>query len=400
MKYIISKKICYNKLETKGEFMKECYVEIDVKTLKNNVKNIIEKYPNYKYYIGVIKGNAYGHGLDIVKYIIDSGINYLAVSTLEEALYVRKIVNIPILCLQPISLDELAIASKNNIAITLSSYDYYKQLIKKNIKIDVHLKLDTGMNRLGLNKKDEVDEIYNNLITNRNIKLQGLYTHLATLGIMDKKWDNQVDNFLYLTSDIDLNKIDLVHIFSTNSLVIHPKLNFCNGVRIGILMYGICPNPIRYNGIKGKIRKIKKNYLVNKYNISKTYDNYNVEVKPCLKLISKVIEIKDVKRNEYIGYGLNYKTPINTRVAIIPVGYLDGLSLQNSGRYLTINNNRYKIVGSINMKMLTVIVDKKVEVGDTVTVIGDDIRYICNYTKVTPHNLLTSISSNIKREYK
>lgn len=380
--------------------MKDCFIEINTNILKENIKNIIEKYDNYKYYIGVVKGNAYGHGLDIVKYITQFGINYLAVSTLDEALYVRKLVDTPILCLQPIAIDNLDIASKNNITITLSSYDYFKQIMDTNLNLKIHLKLDTGMNRLGINKKEEVEKIYNFLINSKSLKLEGIYTHLATLGVIDKKWDNQIEKFLYLTKDIDLNKIDIIHIYSTNGLVMHPKLDFTNGVRIGILMYGMCPRQANYTGVKGKLRKLKRNYLIKKYSISKTYDTYFSNVKPCFKLISKIIEIKSVNKNEYVGYGLNFKTNGSCKIAIIPIGYADGLSLSNTGRYITINDDKYKIVGSINMKMITVLVDDKVKVGDLATIVGDDARYICNYTKTTPQNLFTRIPSNIERIYK
>lgn len=380
--------------------MKECYIEIDTNVLKDNIKNIKEKYNDYKYYMGVVKGNAYGHGFSIVKYMVDSGINYLAVSTLKEALSVRRLVDTPILCLQPIDLDEVNMAAKNNITLTISNYYYYKKLIEKDISVKVHLKIDSGMNRLGLTNIDEITEIYNNLINNKNIKLEGIYTHLATLGIIDKKWDNQIEKFKYLTSKIDLNKIDIVHLYSTNSLVIHPKLKFCNGIRIGMLMYGISPREIIYSGFKGKLREIKNNYIIKRDNISKTFSNYDISVKPCLKLISKVIEIKDIDANEYVGYGLKYKTENKSKIAIVPIGYADGLSLKSSGRNLTINNKKYKIIGSINMKMITVLVDNSIKIGDEVIVIGDDARYICSYTGTTPQNLYTTLPSEIERIYK
>lgn len=380
--------------------MKESYVEIDTNIIKNNVEVIIKKYNNYKYYIGVIKGNAYGHGFKIAKYMVESGINYLAVSTLKEALEVRKILSTPILCLQPIDINELKLASENNITITISSYEYYKEILDKPYNLKVHLKLDTGMNRLGINKTDEVTEIYNNLINNNHIKLEGIYTHLATLGVTDKKWDNQISKFKELTREIDLSKIEMVHLYSTNSLVMHPKLDFDNAVRIGILMYGVVPRNIKYVGIKGKLRKIKREYLVKKYNISKTYTEFNLDVHPALKLISKVVEIKDVKKDEYIGYGLKYKTLSDTKVAIVPIGYADGISLNSSGRYVLINNKKYRIVGSVNMKMLTILVDNEVKTNDKVIVIGDNVRYICSYTNTTPQNLFTTIPSNIERIYK
>lgn len=380
--------------------MNDSYVEIDTKQIKKNVENIIKKYDNYKYYIGVVKGNAYGHGFDIVKDIVESGINYLAVSTLKEALEVRNITDTPILCLQPIDIENLSLASQNNITITISSYEYFKQVLKQKLNLKVHLKLDTGMNRLGINKKSEVEEIYNKLIDNKNIELEGIYTHLATIGIEDKKWDNQVNNFFNLTSTIDLSKIKIVHIYSSNSLVVHPKLGFTNGVRIGIMMYGITLKAPNYNGIKGHLRKMKTDYLRKKYKLSEILNNYNIDIKPAFKLYSKVIEIKDVKSGEYIGYGLKYRTTRKSKVAIVPIGYADGLSLKNSGRTVKINNREYRIVGSVNMKMLTVLVDDTVKLNDKVEIIGDNIRYICGYLGVTPHSLLTMVPSVIPRIYK
>lgn len=378
----------------------DSYVEINTECIKNNVRNILKKYSDYKYYIGVVKGNAYGHGFEIVRELVKNGINYLAVSNLKEALEVRKLVDTPILCLQPIDINDIHIAQDKNITITISSYEYYKKLIEKNLKLLVHLKLDSGMNRLGLNNKKEIKNIYNNLINNKKIRLEGIYTHLSTTGIIDKKWDDQVNNFINLTSNIDLNKIDIVHIYSSNSLVIHPKLSFCNGCRIGILMYGISPREINYTSLKGKLRKFKNTYLRKKYNLSKIYDKYNIDVKTGFKLYSKVIEIKNIEKNQYIGYGFKYKTSNNCTIAIIPIGYADGLTLNNSGRDILINNRKYKIVGAVNMRMLTVIVDNKVNVGDLAVIIGEDIRNICQYTNVTPHKLMTTISNDVPRIYK
>lgn len=380
--------------------MNDCYVEIDTNRIKKNVENIIKKYNNYKYYIGVIKGNAYGHGFDIVKDIVDSGINYLAVSTLKEALEVRALTNIPILCMQPINIDNLSLASQNNITITISSYEYFKQVLKQKLNLKVHLKLDTGMNRLGINKKSEVEEIYNTLIDNKNIKLEGIYTHMSTIGIEDKKWDNQINNFFNLTNTIDLNKIEIVHIFSSNSLVIHPKLGFVNGVRLGIIMYGISPKKPNYNGIKGHLRKMKVDYLRRKYKLSEILNDYDIDVKPAFKLYSKVIEIKEVNAGEYIGYGLKYRATRKSKVAIVPIGYADGLSLKNSGRIVKINNKDYRIVGSVNMKMLTLLVDDTVKLNDKVEIIGDNIRYICGYIGATPHSLFTMVPAYIPRIYK
>ena len=97
---------------------RKTYVEIDVDKIQSNVEKIVNKYNDYKYYIGVVKGNAYGHGAYLSKYIIDFGINYLAVSSLEEGIEIRNIVkDTPILCLEPIDFDALEVAIKNDITI-------------------------------------------------------------------------------------------------------------------------------------------------------------------------------------------------------------------------------------------------------------------------------------------
>ena len=380
--------------------MNNCYVEINKDIIKSNIENILTKYDTYKYYIGVVKGNAYGHGMEIVKTMESAGINYFAVSTLEEGIEVRKYTDCGILCLQPIDIEELKIASENDIAITISNYDYFTKIKDKHYNLKVHIKIDSGMNRLGINNERELLEIYDYITSSKNYELVGIYTHLATLGIVDKKWDNQVNNFVKLTKNIDLEEVPMVHIYSSNSLVMHPRLKFDNAVRIGILMYGVVPNPVRFVGLKGKLKSIKYKLLQKKYNISRTLNDYSVNVKPAFKFISKVIEIKDVKKDEYIGYGLKYKTTEDCKVAIVPVGYMDGLSLKNTGRNVLINDKKYQIVGSINMKMITVIVNNDVKVGDKVIVIGNNIKTISSYTGVTPHVLMTSISKDIKRVYK
>ena len=374
------------------------YVEVNTNTIKNNIKNIIQYNNKYKYYIGVVKGNAYGHGLKVGKYMIESGINYLAVSTLDEALEIRNNVdkNIPILILQPVNLENIDICLKNNITITISNYEYYQHLIKLNINnLKVHLKIDTGMNRLGINNKEYINEIYNN----KKFNLEGIYTHLATIGISDDRFDKQINKFRELTKDIDLNKIEIVHLYSSNAFIIHPKLEFANAVRLGIIMYGISPRNINNKGLKNFLRKLKRDYTRKKLKLSIINDDFSIDVKPALKLCSEVSEIKEVDALEYIGYGNHYKTNEKCKIAIVPVGYMDGLSLNNSGRNVIINNNNYPIVGVINMGMITVKIDDTVKLHDKVIIIKN-IREISNYTNTTPHQLITSISPILPRIYK
>lgn len=381
---------------------RDTYVEINVDNIKNNVKTILTQY-DYEYYIGVVKGNAYGHGPYIAKSIVASGINYLAVSNLDEALEIREHVDLktPILCLQPVDVKHLNVCIDNNVTITISSYDYFEEIRKQQSlkELKVHLKLDTGMNRLGVNNKNEVTEIYNYFINHKTIKLEGLYTHLATIGISDKRWDNQIERFKLLTAEIDLSKIPIIHIGSSNTLTYHPKINFCNGIRLGIIMYGVAPRTFNNNGLRNKLRKVKRALKRTLYHISEVYEDSTLDLHSGFSLISKISEIKNVNKGECVGYGSKQPVKKNTKIAVIPAGYADGLSLKNTGRWVVINNCNYPIVGTINMGMITVEVDDKVKIGDKVIVISKDVRYISNYLNTTPHQLFSSVAKCIPRIY-
>ena len=169
--------------------MIKTHLEVDLDILENNAKELVSKYKNYKYIFGVLKSNAYGHGEYVVNAFIRGGINYICVSYIEEALRVRKhSKNIPILCMQPILLDDLKEAYDNNITLTVDNMDYLDSLIKKcNKNIKVHLKVDSGMNRLGFKTKDEIREAYDKIVACKYIELEGIYTHLATIGLFDNK---------------------------------------------------------------------------------------------------------------------------------------------------------------------------------------------------------------------
>ena len=209
---------------------RKTYIEINLDNLCHNIKNITETFNGYKYYIGVIKGNAYGHGEYIAKHITEYGINYLAVSSLEEAINTRKYIDkdFPILCLQPINLNYIDEIIKNNITITISNIDDFNRLNKLELKtpIKFHLKLNTGMNRLGISNIKEVNKIFNESTKNNKLIFEGIFTHLCTNGVYDSLYNNQINKFKELTSEIDLSKIEIVHVGRSTTLDFYDKLSF------------------------------------------------------------------------------------------------------------------------------------------------------------------------------
>lgn len=366
---------------------RKTYIEIDCEALENNVKEIKEKYNNYKYYIGVVKNNAYGHGIECVKYMIKGGINYLAVSSLEEALKLRNIVSdIPILILEPIHYDDIKDAVNNNITITIDNVGYFNRLIKDNISIKFHLKVDSGMNRFGLKDKESIKYIVDN--SDDKVYLEGIFTQLSK-GI-GNEFLREKEVFEDLTSLIDLSKIPIVHLERSLTLEQHEKLPYDNGIRLGLVMYG-------FN--KRKYTPSWKRKLYNKLMFKK--DNFVpsiLNLKTVFKFYTEVIEIKDVREGEIVGYGDLYDTKDNIRIAIMPYGFADFLFVNTN--YVYINNKRCKIIANY-MDVTAAIVDENVCVGDIVEIFGDNIS-IRNASELAGQNvykLLTSITNRVPRVY-
>ena len=377
---------------------RKTYVEVNNKTLTNNVKEIILKYNDYKYYFGVVKANAYGHGDYIVNDLIKGGINYLAVSSLEEAISIRKYnKEIPILCLEPISLEYIKDIFDNSITITIENKDYVKELINKKItkQLKVHLKLDTGMSRLGFTDKEELTESIKLLKENNNILLEGIYTHLATSGINDIYYDKQISKFEELTKDINLKEIPIVHIGRSMTLVNHSKLSFVNGVRLGICMYGFNNSLSEPTGL----RKIKRDRLLKRLNISQTILTNNLNLKTAFTLYTEVMSIRKIKQGSFVGYGAGYIAKEDTLIATLPIGYVDGMN--KLMKYVSINNKKYEIIGEICMDMTMVKIDDTVKLHDKVEIFGNNIsiKEVSRRLNTNAYHILTGITTRVPRVY-
>jgi alanine racemase len=383
---------------------RKTYIEINTSNLKDNIKNIVDNYRGYKYYIGVVKGNVYGHGYESIKYLIESGINYLATSTLEEAIKIRELYqNIPIMCLQPIHIDDVSIAISNDIAITISDYLYFKNLININLSkgVKFHLKINSGLNRLGISDMNQVLDIINFSKNNSFIKIEGIYSHFATTGIYEKHWDDQLERFRNITSLVDLNEIPMVHLGRSLTLLNHDKIDIVNAVRLGAVMYGYYTTSLKQTGIKAFFREIKRKIYTVLFNISKTNRIIKGKFKSCLSLYSEIIEIKQIKKGEYIGYGSYYQTKSNIYTGIVSIGYADGFLRGNNGGYVFINSKKYKII-AVDMGMLIVTIDNTVKLYDRVEIIGDNISAndLARRNSTTVYEILCAFKESIPRVLK
>jgi alanine racemase len=341
-------------------------VYINLNNIKNNVKKVIEKCNNYKYYIGVVKADSYGHcDNKVVKAIVSGGCNYLATATLDEALEIREdLKDIPILCLGIIDEQYIDVCIKNDITITVDNCDYVKAISNKNAK--VHIKINTGMNRLGTKTKEEFNKIYR-IIQESNLILEGIYTHMYSPDNLDitKK---QEELFEYITGDIDLKTIPMIHLGASEYTLNYPKKEYVNTCRLGIIMYGLVEN--------------------------------NLNLESTFRLESEIIKINKIN-NETVGYGGNYKADKEELIAVVPIGYADGIIRKNTGRTIFINNKEYKIVGNICMDMLFVKVDESVSLHDKVVILKDinHIIQVADYLETIPYEIICSISKRVPRIY-
>lgn len=325
------------------------YIKVDCNILMNNVKSIIKNYPSYKYYFGVVKNNAYHHGIYSVKYLIEAGINYLVVSSLEEAIKVRKINNnIPILCLEPINKEYIIDAIVNDITLTVSSFDSLNDIVKSDIKdpLKVHIKVDSGMNRIGFKSSSDLKEAYEQLCKLKNVEVEGIYTHFACDRSKNKKFVQEVEKFQSIVSSIPLDKIPIIHIDRSGTLFSHDKFEFVNGVRLGECIYGP---------------------FVKKRGISKRNNFNDAFLKYSMSMYSEVIEVRKVTKGEYVGYNSRYRSHGDSFVATICCGYADGVT--KDFKFVYINNVKYQIIAEC-MDMIMIKVDESVKVGDKVEIFG------------------------------
>ena len=349
------------------------YVEINLNNIKYNVNSIINNHKCYKYYIGVVKANCYGHkDIKTVKAIIKGGCNYLAVATLDEALYIRKhIKNIPILCLGVIPYEYVKICKKKNITITINSLDYMKELSKENIKkLKAHIKINTGMNRLGISNVEEVLRVME-LAKNNNIILEGIYTHIYEASNIEL-YNKQKEAFENILKNIKADEIfDIIHMSASEAMTLYEKPKFVNGCRLGIIMYGFTA------------RK-------------------DLNLKSTFKLYSEVIQINTIKKDETVGYNGIYKSKNDEeKIAVVSIGYDDGIIRKNTGRNVYINDKEYPIVGNVCMDMLFVKVDDDVNVHDKVEVLKDvkHIEEVAKYLETIPYEIICSVGDRVVRKY-
>lgn len=364
------------------------WLEIDLKALENNYKFIRSRIKNKSKIAAVVKADAYGHGaVKIAKKLENLGVEYFCVGSPDEGVELRSAgIDKPILVLAEVLESQYEDIVKGNLIQTaaskktLKSLNKYAEKINKNIK--VHLKIDTGMGRIGF-FPEEILDIFELAQKLRNIEVEGIFSHFARADEYNKDFSyQQLEKFKKSVQKIKkkASAPPLFHIANSAAVIDLPETSF-DLVRPGIMLYGMEP--------------------------SQELKNEN-NLQPLLSFKTRVVEIRKLPAGFPISYGSTYKTKSEEKMAVLPVGYKDGYPrlLSNKGEVL-INNKRAPIRGKICMGQTIVSIDhlNNVEIGDEVVLIGSqgdeeikaaEIAELCGTIN---YEIICNLSDKLEKKY-
>lgn len=336
--------------------------------------------------IAVVKANAYGHGAPAVGMALqEAGAKLLACADIEEAIVLRKAgVSAEILVFGALSVSDVDGVFEYGLTPTISTPGAGRSLqtaaARHNVKLRCHLKIDTGMNRLGL-RHDNLGTTVAELTRSEHLEIVGVYTHFATAEDAEHPlFQTQRERFERVLSSLPALGVTARLKHAANSAAtLRDSRVWYDLVRPGLLMYGVVPPPLAST----------------------------IPLKPVMSLRSRVVAVKGVRTGETVGYGARWTVPKPGRIAVVPAGYADGLDRRMAGTcFVLIRGVRAPIVGAVNMDMITVDVsDVSVETGDEVVIIGpqgDDrieAREIAAAIGTNPYEVLCRVGTRIERLY-
>ncbi len=360
------------------EITRPTVMEIDLRAFKHNVEQIKKYIGNDVKIMPVIKANAYGTWINFRNDMLEQ-FDIVAVALVDEAVKLREngfqkeifVLN------QPYE-SEIEKIIKYNITIGISEYTFLKKICEQNEKIKVHIEIETGMGRTGVNLI-KLKEFSNELKQNSNIIVEGIYTHLSSADYDTEYTNMQLEKFREAVNVVEniFGKLKYVHCSASNG-ILNYKDSYYNLVRAGIILYGY-----------------------------ECFDNtlQMINLKPICKLKSKITFLKEVEPGTSIGYARKFIADKKRKIATIPIGYADGFkrTLSNNGE-VVINGWKVPIVGNICMDSFMADVSElsKVSVGDDVYIWDNEIITIEDIARRVDsinYEIMCTVSDRIPRVF-
>lgn len=348
------------------------WADINLDHLAYNIE--ILKNTSEKSIFGVIKANAYGHGdIEIARFLESLDVVYLCVSSLDEAIHLRKNgIKSPVMVLGYTETDHLAVAIDNRVTCVIPSIEWLKEAVSSCPSLShlvMHIKIDSGMNRVGIKTLVEFDEVIKTVNEN-GLSVEGICTHLSSSNVRDGQLTKQqVERFRDFLGRSDMS-FRWVHLENSDAALSGHDFNeLCNAVRCGIAMYG--------------------------------YSSFDDRLQPVLSLRCGINQLKKLSVGDKVSYSATYTASKPETVAVLPIGYADGLDRKLQGYHFSINHVPCEVVGRICMDLTIVRVPDNTSLSDIVDVISEngDAARMAQYLDTISYEILTSISPRITRRY-
>lgn len=358
---------------------RRAWAEIDLRAVGDNLGEVRKLLRPSCQIMAVVKADGYGHGaIEVAKAAVRAGATWLGVATLEEGLALRRAgIKAQVLVLGPTAASDLSAAAKQKISVTIGSAEFLDAVLRlrRRPHVPLHLKIDTGMTRLGI-MANEADRVIHNL-KESGIILEGCYTHLSTPDEPDRTYtEEQLSRFtpMVATARRAFPKV-LIHTAGSAAAIAHPTSHY-DLVRIGIAMYGISPA----EHLRGRLR-----------------------LRPVMRLKSRVVRVTRVPAETAVGYGATFRARTQTTIATIACGYADGYPrLAGEKGEVIIREMRYPIVGRVSMDYLTADVGHtEVTVQDEIELFGEGISVdeVAARAQTISYEVLTGIGPRVPRIY-
>ncbi|WCK54991.1 alanine racemase [Aneurinibacillus sp. Ricciae_BoGa-3] len=372
------------------QFYRDAWAEIDLDAIGENLRIFRRHIGEHVKIMAVVKADGYGHGAyEVASKALEQGAAYLGVALLDEALELRaRGIDAPILILSSIPERAIKVAVENNISMTVYRKDSLNSIVQVanslNRKARLHIKLDTGMGRIGIRDEEELVELYEIVKAAPCIEVDGLFTHFATADEEDTSYFRvQQERFNAFLNRIDQLKwhIPLIHCNNSAAAMFYPQESR-HMIRLGISLYGQYPSP--YTKSTG------------------------MRLSPAFSWKANVTHVKCIKAGESVSYGAVFTAEKETVVATVPVGYADGYNrlLSNRGEVL-IKGTRAKVIGRVCMDQFMIDVTEVpgVEPGDEVVLIGKQgdsmisVDEMADWLSTINYEVTCMVSKRIPRVY-
>ncbi|WP_251047928.1 alanine racemase [Planococcus sp. ISL-109] len=318
---------------------------INLEAIRNNLTAFQQKAGDAEV-IAVVKADGYGHGAEeVARLAIESGVRLLAVATPDEALTLRRSgIGSDILVMGAVPTSFIAVAQRENIIVTAISLEWIKKAqkaITATPPLRVHLKVDTGMGRLGIQPEEAEAAVVE--LASGKFSFDGVFTHFAAADEQDTSFfEQQAERMNQVLEHVPEGV--LVHVSNSAAALMHPSVA-CDAVRIGISLYGIAPSP--FVGL-----------------------NSPIALEPALSLETEIVHVKKVQPDATISYGGTYRSAGEEWIATLPIGYADGMLRALQGQEVLVRGERVPIVGRICMDQCMIRLKEELPVGEPVQLIG------------------------------